>query len=283
MIYDFYTVSQMKKTLVKIASIVFPNKVVSFAYDQLTRPQVHKLREHELAILETAEKNTVPFKGFDIQTYIWQGGEKKVLLIHGWEGQAGNFADLILKLQEANYTIYAFDGPSHGFSSRGTTSLFEFTELVGHFIREYQVKKLVSHSFGGVATSYSLFANQDLIIDRYVMLTTPDRFSERIDDVAAQTGITERVKLRLISKLNEETGYDANDLNVHDFVQNVNVNRALILHDKDDKIIPISQSRNVHKHWKNSTFETIEGTGHFRILRTDFVLEKVAGFLEGLD
>jgi pimeloyl-ACP methyl ester carboxylesterase len=270
----------MKKKLVRIASILFPKKVAAFAYDQLTRPQVHKLREHELKVLDTSEKSVIPFKGFDIQTYTWPGGAKKVLLIHGWEGQAGNFADLILKLQQENYTVYAFDGPSHGFSSRGKTSLFEFTELVGYFIREFEVKKLVSHSFGGVATTYSLFANSDLIIDRYALLTTPDRFSERIDDVASQTGITDKVKARLIARLNEETGYDANDLNVHAFVQKVNVEKALILHDKHDKIIPIDQSRNVHQHWQNSEMEEVEGTGHFRILRTDAVLERVMVFLE---
>ena len=270
----------MKRNLVKLASVLFPKRVTAFAYDQLTRPQVHKLRSHELAILDTADKNFICFKSFDIQTYVWQGGDKKVLLIHGWEGQAGNFADLILRLQRENYTIYAFDGPSHGFSSSGKTSLFEFTELVGYFIREFDVKNLVSHSFGGVATTYSLYANQDLKIDRYALLTTPDRFTERIDDVARQTGITEKVKSRLIARLNLETGYDAKDLNVHAFVQKIHVEKALILHDRNDTIIPVKQSRNVHKHWKNSTMEEIEGTGHFRILRTDFVLDRVLDFLE---
>lgn len=270
----------MKKSLVKIASFLFPNKVVSFAYDQLTRPQIHKLRDHEKSVLDTAQKSRIPFKGFEIQTYLWPGGDQKVLLIHGWEGQAGNFADLIQKLQASNYTIHAFDGPSHGFSSRGKTSLYEFTELVGHFIREHQVKKLVSHSFGGVATSYSLYTNQDLHIDKYVLLTTPDRFIERVDDIAERTGISQKVKAKLIHRVNAETGYDARDLNVHDFVQHVNVSKALILHDKNDKVIPISQSQNVHKHWKNSTLEAVEGTGHFRILRTDKVLERVLAFLE---
>lgn len=270
----------MKKTAVRLVSILVPNKVVAFAYDKLTRPQVHKLRDHEMEVLDAAEKSTLPYKGFDIQCYHWQGKGDAILLIHGWEGQAGNFADLILRLQSNNYNIYAFDGPSHGLSSKGKTSLFEFTELVGLLIRKHDVKKLVSHSFGGVATTYSLYANQDLEIDKYVLLTTPDRFVERIDDVALQTGITDKVKHRLIQKLEKETGYSAGDLNVHDFVQKANVEKALIIHDKNDKIIPISQSLNVHKHWKESSFETVERTGHFRILRTDFVLDRVVGFLE---
>lgn len=138
----------MRKSIIKIVSTLFPNQVVNFAYQQLTNPQVKKLRPHEIEVLGTSQKEILKFQDFDIQLYTWQGGSDKVLLIHGWEGQAGNFADLVQKLLEQNYTVYAFDAPSHGFSSKGKTSLFEFTELVGILIQKYKVKKLVSHSLG---------------------------------------------------------------------------------------------------------------------------------------
>ena len=100
----------MKKLLVRIASNLFPYQITSFAYDQLTNPQVRKLRENELATLEKADKEKYKFKDFDIQLYTWKGGDKKVLLIHGWEGQAGNFSDLIEKLLADGFTVYSFDG-----------------------------------------------------------------------------------------------------------------------------------------------------------------------------
>ena len=55
--------------------------------------------------------------------------------------------------------------------------------------------------------------------------------------------------------------------------------QALILHDKADKVIDISQSRNVFQNWPQCQMEEIEGTGHFRILRTESVLERVVDFL----
>ena len=45
---------------------------------------------------------------------------------------------------------------------------------------------------------YTLFENPDIHIDKYLLLTTPDRFIERIDDVSASIGITEKVKNLLI-------------------------------------------------------------------------------------
>jgi len=270
----------LMKFLVKTASILFPNQVVNFAYNQLSNPQVRKIRDYELAILAKAEKSTLEFQNFKIQTYRWGSGTKQILLIHGWEGQAGNFAELIEKLLENDYTIHAFDGPSHGFSSRGPTSLFEFSELVGFMIRKTKAEHLVSHSFGGVATTSALFSNPDLKIKKYALLTTPDKFTERIQDVSDKIGITEKVKNKLISRLENEMNISAAELNVSDYVKNISVENALIIHDKNDRVIPIRQSKNVDKNWKASELVEIEGTGHFRILRTGFVIEKVVDFLD---
>lgn len=251
----------------------------SLAYRYLTTPQVKKLRDHELAVLKESDTSSISFKGFDIKTYQWGQGTRKILLVHGWEGQAGNFADLILKLRSLDYTIYSFDGPSHGFSSQGSTSLFEFTELVGELIDRYKINQLISHSFGGVATTFALSQRPNVSIDKYVMLTTPNSFLERINDVAAAVGISDSVKLRLIKRLERETGFKVEDLSVADFVRQLNVKQSLIIHDVDDRVIPIAQSRKVHENWDASIMEEISGTGHFRILRTDYVIERVINYL----
>lgn len=269
----------MKKLLLQIASVLLPNMVVRRAYQALTNPQIKKLRAHEIEILERAEKEQIHFNGFLIQTYKWGSGSKKVLLIHGWEGQSGNFAEIIEGLLRADYTVFAFDGPSHGNSSKGPTSLMEFTKLVGEMIRKFEVSKLVSHSFGGVATTYSLSTNPDLRIERYVLLTAPDKFSERIDHVAKQMGISENVKRKLIQRLKKETGMEVSELNVSLFVKKINVAKGLILQDKNDRIVPLSQSKAVHLNWKASTLEVLEGTGHFRILRDQKVVDRIVAFL----
>lgn len=269
----------MKKKIVRIASNLFPNQIASFAYNQLTNPQVRKLRDNELVTLEKAEKEKYKFKDFEIQLYTWKGGDKKVFLIHGWEGQAGNFSDIIEKLLIDGFTIYSFDAPSHGFSTKGRTSLFDFTELVGVLIKKFDVKLLVSHSFGGVATTYALFENQDIEIEKYVLITTPDKFIERIDDVSEMVGITNKVKNRLISRLERETNNGVKKLNVSEFVKSINVKKSLIIHDVNDKVIPISRSKHVHQNWPASEFMEIKGTGHFRILRTKEVIDKIIDYL----
>ncbi len=270
----------MQKTLIRLASQIAPRQVSNFAYKQLLNPQVHKLRDFELAVLAQAQKETIAFQGFDIATYVWPGGPRKILLIHGWEGQAGNFGDIIKALREADFTVLAFDAPSHGFSSKGKTSLFEFTDLVKYLIQLHGVKDLISHSFGGVATTYALSQLPEIFIATYLLLTTPDRFTERIDDVSSQVGITEEVKNLLKQRLAAETGYDPQVLNVSDFVKQINVKEGLIIHDKNDRVIPIDRAKNVVKNWPVGKMEEIEGTGHFRILREEKVIKRILQFLE---
>jgi pimeloyl-ACP methyl ester carboxylesterase len=269
----------MKKQFVRLVGLIFPKVLVNFAYKALTNPQILKLRSNELAVLEKASKNNYSFGTFSIKTYQWGSGSRKVLLIHGWEGQAGNFSDMVLRLIKEDYTVFSFDGPSHGFSSRGPTSLLAFTDLVGEMIRHFGVEKVVSHSFGGVATTYALYKDRDLRLSKYVMLTTPDKFSDRIDTLSQKVGISSKIKKKLISRLEAETGLDVQKVKVSDWVKEINVAKALILHDKNDRVLPISVSKAVNDKWEACILEEVEGTGHFAILREPKVLDRVLSFL----
>ena len=269
----------MNKSLVRVASILFPKQITSFAYQKLTNPQVYKLRENEIEILGQAQKELLRFYDFDIQLYTWKGGEKEILLIHGWEGQAGNFSDIIKALLADGFTVHAFDGPSHGFSSKGSTSIIEFIELVGVLIQKYKVEILLSHSFGGVAATVALNRNPQIKIKRYVLFTTPDRFQERIDEVSDAIGITDTVKKRLIAQLETQTKMKVEDINVSNFVRAVQVEKALILHDKNDRVIPFKIAENVNRKWPASELKAVEGSGHFRILRTPSIIREAIDFL----
>ena len=274
--------TSMKKQLIKAASELFPEQFAQLAFQQITNPQVKKLRPHELEVLQRAKQKTIVYKKYRIQTYLWNENATgdEVLLIHGWEGQAGNFADIVEVLVENNCKVYAFDGPSHGFSSKAPTSLFEFTLMAGTMMQDYAVKKVISHSFGSVPVTYSLMANPELRLEKYVLLTTPDKFTERIEQVSSRVGFSDSTKFKLIELIEKETRMKIAELNVSEFVKKIQVDQAMILHDVNDKVIPISQARNVHQNWPNSIFKEITGTGHFRILRDDKVISQLVDFLK---
>ena len=268
----------IKRTAVWVLSNLFPETFTNIAFDKLTNPQLIKLRDSEKMVLDLAQQSDIAFNDFRIRTYHWPGEGEAVLLIHGWEGQAGNFSDLIQKLIAKGFNIHAFDAPAHGYSSQGQTNPIEFSELVGKLVEELQVQTCISHSFGGVAISYALCQNPSLALNKAVLVTTPDRFSDRISDVAQRVGVCKRVQQRLVERMKAEN-IDVSAFNVSDFVKKINVASALILHDKDDRVIPIHQSKNVHSNWPQAQFLEVEGTGHFRILRTPEVLDRIVAFI----
>ena len=84
-----------------------------------------------------------------------------------------------------------------------------------------------------------------------MLLTTPGKISQRIDYVAHAVGISNKVKELLIGRLESEMAMWGSNFGVSNFVRDIKVNSTLIIHDKNDRVVPISQSRNVARNWKN--------------------------------
>ncbi len=242
-------------------------------------PQVSKLRDYEMKLLEDAVQDDISCGGFRIRTYRWGEGSKSILMVHGWEGQAGNFADIVPRLIDDGFCVYAFDGPAHGSSSKGEASIFAFMDTLTFMIHKIEPTYLLSHSFGGVATTYVLSRHPEFLIEKYVLMTTPDRFTERIQSISNQVGMSSKAISILIDRIEKKYNIYVPDMNVSDFVKRVNVKQALILHDENDSVIPLSQSQNVADKWDACRLQIVHGTGHFRILRDEVVLEKICTFL----
>lgn len=273
----------MTTELLRTISFLAPGPFGRYLYERMANPQIRRTRTYEAAVLDRSTKETVIFGNYKIVTYRWHGGNKCVLLIHGWEGQAGNFAELTDALLDAGYTVLAFDAPSHGRSSRGPTSPFEFAEVVGLMVKKYAAQYLVSHSFGSVATTFALSQDPDLKIAKIVFLTTPDQFTERVDDFIQKFRLSGRIRSIVLDEIRRHTSHDITKLAVSDLLKSVRVDSILIVHGADDSVIPISRSRNVHLSRPGSRFLEIKGTGHFAILRAKETWNAVIEFLGPLD
>jgi len=268
-----------KKKLIWLIAVIYPPYFIEKAFTFLTKPMQFKLLPHEKKVLDTAKKNTYKFQDFDIQCYQWGKGNTRILMVHGWEGHAGNFAKLIPLLTKNDYTVYAFDGPSHGASSREKTSPFEFTKLVEELIKLFKVTQIVSHSFGGVAALGALGKNPEIQINRYVAFTIPNKFSERIREVCSEFGLPKKVIRQLIDKIEREEGVSVETLNVEDYAKQSSVHKALLLHDINDRILPIRKSAEVAEKWKNAELVEVKNTGHYKILTDSHSLNITVSFL----
>ncbi|MGH1338110.1 MAG: alpha/beta hydrolase [Aureispira sp.] len=266
----------------KVMDRIWPSFLAKQVYHFMSNPNIRKLRDFEEVILDQSVRERVAFREFELQTYSWGDPKNKtVLMIHGWEGQAGNFGALVDLLLEKNYHVVSYDGPSHGRSSKGNTSMFEMGDVATFFMQKYEPSYLVSHSFGSISTIYGLVNHPTASIEKWLVVTTPHNFKDRIQGVAELLGVTDRTIGRVIKKVERDTGESIEVINVDDYSLRLqdNLKEVLLVHSKSDKILPIEDSRKVQKALGDKAqLIELENLGHYSILWSDDLKEIVGDY-----
>ena len=57
--------------------------------------------------------------------------------------------------------------------------------------------------------------------------------------------------------------------------------RALVVHDRDDRVVPWTQGAQVANHWPGARLFSTDGLGHRRILDDEVVTHAAADFISG--
>ena len=261
------------KKVFSILQNISPALASQIAFNFISKPKNRKIRTFEKAILEIAEEGEIQFRKFNIKTYKWGKGNKVALLIHGWGGRASNFGAIIPKLIKQGYKVISFDGPCHGASTKKKTNFFEMADLVKLFLQLHEYDLIITHSMGSVFT----FTAMDSIqykVNQMIVLTTPCRFLELVEFADTQFGLTKRTTKLLVDKIKTTTTeYDPLTLKASTLVKDLEMNDVTFVHDVADKIIPMENSKSVSTFIKNSKFIEVEGTGHYKMLWSEKVIE----------
>jgi len=263
------------KLIIKVLQI-FSSKLVSrIAYNFMSNPRVRKLRDSEEKVLSKSTMEKIAYKNFQIQKYHWGNpNDKTALLIHGWEGQAGNFAAIIEVLLQKKYSVVAFDAPAHGKSTIAKTNMFEFAEFLESQFSIINPSLIISHSFGSVNTATIFRNNPDFNLNMWIMVTTPHRFLSRINEISNHFGIKDKAKTKLIKRIQNDTNENINQLDMAVYCKELsNVRNTIIVHSKTDKVLPIEGAREVATAFVKSELIELENLGHYSILWSDELKE----------
>jgi pimeloyl-ACP methyl ester carboxylesterase len=259
------------KLIIQILQLFSPKLVSRIAYKFMSNPRIRKLRDSEEKVLSKSTMEKVTYKNFQIQKYQWGSQNHKIaLLIHGWEGQAGNFAAIVDVLVQKKYNVIAFDAPAHGKSSIAKTTMFEFAEFLESQFPLLNPCLIISHSFGSVNTATIFRNNPEFNLDMWVMVTTPHRFLSRVNEISNHFGIKNNSKTELIKRIQNDTNEDINQLDMALYCKELsNVRKAIIVHSKTDKVLPIDGVREVSRAFVKSELIELDNLGHYNILWSD--------------
>jgi len=259
------------KIIIQILQIFSPKLASRIAYKFMSNPRTRKLRDSEERVLSKSIMEKITYKNFQIQKYQWGNqNHKTALLIHGWEGQAGNFAAVVDNLVQKKYNVVAFDAMAHGKSSLAKTTMFEFSEFLESQFTILNPNLIISHSFGSVNTATIFRNNPEFNLDLWIMITTPHKFMTRVNEITNHFGIKNKAKMELIKLIQDDTNENINKLDMGVYCQELyNVKKAIIVHSKTDKVLPIEGAREVAKVFEKSKLIELNHLGHYSILWSD--------------
>ena len=219
-----------------------------------------------------------------IATEVWGTGPRTVYLLHGWGGHRGQLGAFVGPLVAAGYRVVSFDAPSHGDSGPGRfgpgrSLIPEFAQALAAVVDAFgPAHAVVAHSLGAGATAFAVI--DGLKAERLVFIAPMSDATVYSYGFAELFGFGERIRSGLMRRLELRTGRPIGHFSMaRRAAETAGLPPLLVVHDREDKQIPLGQGRAIAEGWAGAALVDTRGLGHQRILRDPDVVELVAGFL----
>jgi esterase/lipase len=262
-----------------ILSSVSPKKAGAIAFKLFQRTRKLPLKKEEANFYQHANRFEVVHPRENIRVYETGNPEGDlILLVHGWESNAGSMSAIAKTLSAQGYRIVALDLPAHGHSLLTHTNLRECTEALRALIYQLRPVKpfsVISHSFGSAVTAMAL-AGSRYEIDKWIMLTSPNKIFDIFNDYKKQIALSENAFQELLQHAQFILKEPIEDVTVERKAAQVNYNSLTLIHDVNDKVLPFGNTLRFSKVLRNAELFKLKNAGHYRMLYNEGVLFKIS-------
>src|SRR3954462_8937160 len=218
-------------------------------------------------------------KGRHIATWRWGSRDAPlVILSHGWGGHASQMRAFVFPLVSAGYQVIAYDQPAHGVSEGKLTGLPDFAEVLAEISWHHGgAYAFIGHSLGAAAAGLALAARKTRC-EKGVLVSPPADLVGYSRRFARWHWMPEPVRRAMQSAIEERYGVRWEELELARVAPRLTA-QALVIHDRDDRMVPWKQGAAVAQHWRGARLVTTQGLGHGRILTDDAVISAAAAFI----
>lgn len=261
-----------------ILSRINPKVGAEQAIKLFQRPRRIPLKKREQKFYDTW--SSFQLKSEDGIIHCYEKGDSTnplIIMVHGWDSNAGSISGIANKLIEEGYYVVTFDLPAHGKSMVKYTNLLKSSKamkVVLEHLKPYGTPSIISHSFGSAVTSYTLEQTQ-FQVNQLVYLTTPNSLYWVFQEFQRMISLGDASFKILLDKGKQMIGEPIQNLVIADRIHNLKFEHLTFIHDFYDKILPYENSKIMHERLSNSTLITLEHAGHYRMLWNDEVYEHV--------
>jgi pimeloyl-ACP methyl ester carboxylesterase len=261
------------------SALLFPELAGAWAERLFLTPPRAQMAETALDLLD-ARAGWVIHKERRIATWEWGWKSREapaILMAHGWGGHAAQLRAFVFPLLSAGYRVIAFDQPAHGISEGRLTGLPDFADVLAEIAWSHgRPRALIAHSLGAAAAAFAM--TRGVEFDRVVLISPPSDVVGYSRRFARWHWIPEPVRRSMQAAIEERYGVRWEDLDVARIAPRLSA-EALVIHDRDDRIVPLSHGARVAHAWPSARLMETRGLGHGRILRDANVAQAAAEFV----
>lgn len=267
-------------TTINILGFISPQLGAKVAMYLFQKPRRKKLNERQIDFLNSA-KITIPDGQANIAYYSWGTGERSILLNHGWESGVIRWKPYIDNLINLGYRVIAVDAPGHGLSTAPKFNAYLYSMALYPLIQHYQPEIVIGHSIGGFVSILTGAEREALQPDNYILLAPNNKIKDTFQTYQKMIGMTERV---MKASLDSVPSITPEGKPIDYFASETLIKRIpvpiTIIHDKEDSLLPYTESEKLASLFPNVTLHITEGYGH-RLKSTDIV-QKIVKVVEEL-
>lgn len=239
-------------------------------------PERIGLSEPEKAILAGAAEPPLRHEGIKLARWTLGSGPR-VVLVHGWNSRGSHLLGFAAPLVEAGFSVTLFDLPGHGDSGGHAASVVH----AGRALRTVMtaagdVHAVIGHSMGSAAALLA-FAH-GLQVKRSVHLAGPSSLTPMVKGLAAAHGLGPAEAAAFAGWVEGFIGTRITYVDL-EWLQHGLHHAGLIVHDEEDRTVPVAASEALHAAWPGSRFDRVTGLGHRRLLADADVIARSAAFI----
>jgi len=201
-----------------------------------------------------------------------------VLLMHGWNGWALQFAAFIRPLLEQGFAIVALDFTGHGRSAGRRASLPGFIDTTLALLEDLpNLTGIVGHSLGAAAAACTLAQSRNPAL-KLVLIAPPNSPRVFLEKFAAMLGMPLKLVDAMQRWMEQHYGRSFASISVNRVAPQIPAH-TLIIHDPADKIVPFEHGESYARLLSHAQLAPLEGWGHSRILQSPDAIRLTVDFV----
>lgn len=245
-----------------------------------TVPQRVSASRREVSLLGKGRQASLDVDAERLAFWMYGSGPL-ILLMHGWSSRGSHLMGFVKPLVVAGFSVAMFDAPGHGQSGGEVSSVIHAGKAALKLAKHLgDVHGIIAHSAGSTAALWAL--GNGLLVRRSVHVCGPSSMTSVVLGIARAHGLDERQTVALCTWVEAFMGCTLASLDLPALGKALG-HSGLIIHDGDDRVVPVAQSRALQEIWTRSNLIETRGLGHRRILGDAHVIERAVEFMNPTD